>query len=251
VPIDQAEEVFAADGGFEAKQLLNYVDAVRERIVAPKSSGSVGGRLRALFLLTIRSDSLPRLQGEPAIQALSPVLFSLPAMPASEIKAVIEGPARRHSEAVKPVVISPQLTEQLVVDAAGADALPLLALTLEWLYREFTTIEGTRIGLEEYQRLGGVRGVIDIAVQRAFEHPDREPAIPAQADTQEQLLLRIFPYVATVDPDTGDWKRRVASRVDLRTKIPRAEAMVARLIEQRLLLSDVRPMAGSGEPVDK
>ncbi len=53
------------------------------------------------------------------MQALSPVLFSLPAMPASEFKAVIEGPARRHSEAVKPLVISPQLTEQLVVDAQG------------------------------------------------------------------------------------------------------------------------------------
>jgi hypothetical protein len=39
-------------------------------------------------------------------------------------------------------------------------------------------------------------------------------------------------------------------RGDLRTKIPQAEALVARLIEQRLLLSDVRPMVGSGEPVE-
>src|SRR6266403_2888663 len=104
VPIDQAEELFAADGGPEAKQLLTYFDALREHLVAAVSPGPVRGRLRALFLLTIRSDSLARLQGEPAMQALSPVLFSLPAMPASEFKAVIEGPARRHSEAVKPLI---------------------------------------------------------------------------------------------------------------------------------------------------
>lgn len=249
VPIDQAEELFAADGGPEANQLLTYFDALREHLVAAVSPGA-RGRLRALFLITIRSDSLARLQGEPGMQALSPVLFSLPAMPASEFKAVIEGPARRHSEAVKRLVISPQLTEQLVVDADGADALPLLALTLEWLYREFTTIEGTRIGQEEYQRLGGVRGVIDTAVRRAFEQPGREPSIPPQVDAQERLLLQIFPYIATVDPDTGDWKRRVASREALRTKIPQAEALVARLIEQRLLLSDVRPIPSSGEPIE-
>src|ERR1700722_329952 len=250
VPIDQAEELFAADGGPEARQLLTYFDALREHLVATVSPGTARGRLRALLLLTIRSDSLAKLQGEPALQALSPVLFSLPALPASEFKAVIEGPARRHSEAVKPLLISPQLAEQLVADAEGADALPLLALTLEWLYREFTTSDGTRIGHEEYQRLGGVRGAIDIAVRRAFEQPESEPAIPAQADAQERLLLRIFPYIATVDPDTGNWKRRVASRQALRTKIPQAEAMVARLIEQRLLLSDVRPIASGDEPVE-
>ena len=139
-----------------------------------------GRRLRVLFVLTIRSDSLPKLQAQPALQAMSPVLFSLPAMPVSEFKAVIEGPAERHTQTVKPLVIAPQLTEQLVVDAQGADALPLLALTLEWLYREFTNAQGTRLGHHEYQRLGGVRGVISMAVDRAFERPGTEPAIPAE-----------------------------------------------------------------------
>ena len=250
VPVDQAEELFASDGQDEAQQFLAYIDALRKHLLPTESPAAGGRRLRVLFVLTIRSDSLPKLQAQAALQAMSPVLFSLPAMPMSEFKAVIEGPAKRHSETVKPLVIAPQLTEQLVVDAQGADALPLLALTLEWLYREFTNAQGTRVGYDEYQRLGGVRGVIGMAVERAFERPGSEPAIPAQRQEQERLLHQTFPYIATVDPDTGDWKRRVALREAMRKKLPQSDALVSRLIEQRLLLADSRRMADGAEPVE-
>ena len=250
VPVDQAEELFASDGQDEAQQFLAYIDALRKHLSPTESPAAGGRRLRVLFVLTIRSDSLPKLQAQAALQAMSPVLFSLPAMPMSEFKAVIEGPAKRHSETVKPLVIAPQLTEQLVVDAQGADALPLLALTLEWLYREFTNAQGTRVGYDEYQRLGGVRGVIGMAVERAFERPGSEPAIPAQRQEQERLLQQTFPYIATVDPDTGDWKRRVALREAMRKKLPQSDALVSRLIEQRLLLADSRRMADGAEPVE-
>ena len=250
VPIDQAEELFGSDGQDEARQFLGYVEGLRKHLSPADSPVIDSRRLRVLFVLTIRSDSLPKLQAQAALQALSPVLFSLPAMPVTEFKAVIEGPARRHTAPVKPLVIAPQLTEQLVADAQGADALPLLALTLEWLYREFTDAQGTRIGYDEYQRLGGVRGVIGMAVERAFERPGSEPAIPAQRQEQERLLQRVFPYLATVDPDTGDWKRRVALRDTLRRKLPQADAMVSRLIEQRLLLADSRRLADGAEPVE-
>ena len=250
VPIDQAEELFGSDGQDEALQFLSYIDVLRQHLSPTGSPVIDGQRLRVLFILTIRSDSLPKLQAQAALQAMSPVLFSLPAMPVSEFKAVIEGPAKRHTATVKPLVIAPQLTEQLVVDAQGADALPLLALTLEWLYREFTDAKGTRVGYDEYQRLGGVRGVIGMAVERAFERPGSEPAIPAQKPEQERLLQQVFPYLATVDPDTGDWKRRVALREAIRRKLPQADALVSRLIEQRLLLADSRRMADGAEPVE-
>ena len=250
VPIDQAEELFASDGQDEALQFLAYVDALRQHLSPDESLAAGDRRLRVLFVLTIRSDSFPRLQAQAALQAMSPVLFSLPAMPASEFKAVIEGPAKRHSETVKPLVMAPQLTEQLVVDAQGADALPLLASTLEWLYREYTNDQGTRIGYDEYQQLGGVRGVIGMVVRRAFERPELEPAIPPQRQEQERLLHRMFPYIATVDPDTGDWKRRVATRQAIREKLPQADAVMSRLVEQRLLLVDYRRMAEGEVPVE-
>ena len=250
IPIDQAEELFATDGQEEARQFVACIDSLHQHLLAAQLPNVGGQRLRVLFLLTIRSDSLPKLQEQPALQAMSPVLFSLPVMPVSEFKAVIEGPAKRHSEGVKPLVITPDLTEQLIKDAQGADALPLLALTLEWLYREFTTAQNTRIGYEEYQKLGGVRGVIGAAVEHAFERPGQEPAIPAQRDEQERLLQHVFPYIATVDPDTGDWKRRVALQSSLRQELPQADALVSRLIEQRLLLADARRVADGGEPVE-
>ena len=249
IPIDQGEELVAADGQIEAQAFLQLVDDLRRCVGStPVSPAKVD--VRVLFVMTIRSDSLPLLQGQGVLQALAPVFFSLPAMPASEFKAVIEGPAGRHRETVKPLSISPQLAEELVSDAKGPDALPLLALTLEWLYREYTTAEGTLIGHEEYLRLGGVRGVIGKAVERALDRPGQEPAIPDKPAEQEQLFQQLFPFIATVDPDTGEWKRRVASRKTIRNAAPQADALVSRLVEQRLLLSDARPMGGAGESAE-
>lgn len=89
-----------------------------------------------------------------------------------------------------------------------------------------------------------------MAVERAFERPGREPAIPAQPRDQERLLHQVLPYLATVDPDTGDRKRRVALRQAMRRKLPQADAMVSRLIEQRLLLAHSRRLADGAEPVE-
>ncbi|MCY1390223.1 Protein TolB [compost metagenome] len=243
-PIDQAEELFAADGHDEAQQFLHYMESIFQSMPNSKAPS-------VLLIMAIRSDSLSRLQDSVVLQARPPVLFSLPAMPATEFKSVIEGPAKRHSDAVKPLIITAQLTEELVRDAQGAaDALPLLALTLEWLYREFTTNKGTQVGHEEYRSLGGIRGVINKAAQRAMEQPDRQPAIPSTLSQQERLLRQLFPLIATVDPDNGEWKRRIALRQQLQLQGPQVDAVVSRLIEQRLLLTDLRATEAGTEPVE-
>jgi hypothetical protein len=55
----------------------------------------------------------------------------------AEFKAVVEGSAKRHTEAGHKPLVDPALTERgLVNDAEGADALPLLAFTLERLFVE-------------------------------------------------------------------------------------------------------------------
>ena len=73
--------------------------------------------------------------------------------------------------------IDPALTEQLIADAGGADALPLLSFTLERLYTDYGA-DG-RLTLDEYNKLGGVQGSIEAAVAQAFAEPGRAPAIPA------------------------------------------------------------------------
>ncbi|MBL8324172.1 MAG: TIR domain-containing protein [Rubrivivax sp.] len=248
LPIDQAEELFAPDGQPEFERFLELLRAWRER--ALQGLSHEGG---FVVLLTMRSDALPLLQACAPMQALAPVLESLEPMAATEYKSVIEGPAKRHSEGGPALAIEPQLAEQLVKDAQGADALPLLALTLEWLYREFEGAQdglqrsgGLRIGLAAYEQLGGVRGVIGSAVARALESPAREPAIPAEPAALDAALHRLFPLLATVDPDSGKAQRLVARQADV-DRVAHGPALVQRLVEQRLLVQDRRVV---GEQAD-
>lgn len=236
LPLDQGEELLSADNLAETQALLQLLAG----LAVPATP------VRAVVLMTIRADALPRLQASEPLQALSPAFFSLPAMPPSEFRAVIEGPARRHSQTVLPLELSPELVDELVADARGADALPLLALTLEWLVRETTTASGTRIGRADYQRLGGVRGVIGKAVERALDQPAAAPPIPADAAGQARLFDHLFLLIASVDPDSGEWKRRVATRDSVRALEPGADALVSRLVEQRLLRADAQPAADGG-----
>ena len=248
VPVDQFEELFAADGGDEARALLEMFESVAVPSKAPTATR--GATLQVLIVVTIRSDSLPLLQSDPALRAIAPVLMSLPTMPASEFKSVIEGPARRHSESVRPVSVDPALAEVLIADSQGADALPLLGLTLELLYIESDNAVAVHLSLDQYRAIGGVRGVIGNAVARALALPTHAPAIPEAKDDQTRLLERVFPYLATVDPDTRQTKRRVALRSAIRGESAGADALISRLVQQRLLVADSRRMGESDEPVE-
>ncbi len=245
MPIDQFEELFSSDGEAEAKAFLELIGELgRPQDASVMAREGDAGRPQVLILITIRSDAVPQLQAPDALRGLAPVLFSLPPMPAAEFKSVIEGPARRHTEAGKaPVVITPALTEALIAEASGPDALPLLALTLEWLYLEFKTKDGVHLGLDQYQSLGGVRGVIDKAVARALN--------PADATGERDMLERVFLQIATVDPVTRQSKRRLALRAEMRRDLPpEADALVTRLIEKRLLVADSRKIGTSSDLVE-
>ena len=174
----------------------------------------------------MRSDRYELLQAQEAFASVKRQLFDLPPLPTAEFKSVIEGPARRVVEAGGRLEIDPALTEQLIADAAGADALPLLSFTLERLYLDYGT-DG-RLTLAEYQKLGGVQGSIEAAVAQAFAEPGRAPAIPATKDAQLASVRAAFiPWLARIAPDTGVPMRRVA-RLD---EIPESSlAMVERLV---------------------
>ncbi|HMY98467.1 MAG TPA: TIR domain-containing protein [Burkholderiaceae bacterium] len=246
VPIDQFEELFATDGQKEATEFLQLIT----QALPSAGSGGSPGAGRLLLLVTIRSDALPTLQNHPLLRELKPVLFSLPAMAPSNFKEVIEGPARRHSERHR-LTIDPALTEALLADAQGPDALPLLALTLEWLLRDFGQRDGTELGLTQYGTIGRVSGVIDRAVQRALTQPDHPPAIPRGQAEQDALLHRLFGFIATVDPDTLQPKRRVALRSDLRQALgAEGDSLISRLVEQRLLVADARSGDSGGPAIE-
>ena len=227
--IDQAEELFNADGAAEAATFIALVTGV----LAPPDAAPAR---RILVIATMRSDRYELLQAEPRLPAVKRELFDLSPIPSSEFKSVIEGPARRVVEAGGRLAIDPALTEQLIADAQGADALPLLGFTLERLYADYGG-EG-RLTLAEYEKIGGVQGSIEAAVARALTDPGRSPAIPAAKEAQLACLRAAFiPWLARIEPNTGAPMRRVA-RLD---EIPQgSRTMVERLVEARLLVADRR-----------
>jgi hypothetical protein len=227
--IDQAEELFNTEGVSEAATFLQLLAGV----LTPAEGFSAR---RVLALATIRSDRYELLQAEPRLLTVKHDLFNLPPISRAEFKSVIEGPARRVGEAGSQLTIDPALTERLIVDAQGADALPLLAFTLERLYADYGS-EG-KLTLTEYEKLGGVQGSIEAAIARALSEPGRAPQIPATKEDQLACLRATFiPWLARVDPESGEPMRRVARLGE----IPEvSRAVLQRLVEARLLLVDRR-----------
>ncbi len=233
--IDQAEEMLSAEGRAEAETFLSLL----ARALDP------AGR-RVMAVLAIRSDSFERLQAEPLLARAQWALFDLRPLARAEYKAVVEGPAARATAAGRPLRIDPELIERLLGEAEGADALPLLAFTLERLFVEHGG-DGA-LNLPEYEALGGLRGSIEEVVKAAFAEPGREPAIPAdEAERTRRLKEGFIPWLARIDPDTEERKRRVARREELPAE---SRPLIERLITARLLLSDRRRVGGhDGEVV--
>ena len=113
--------------------------------------------------------------------------------------------------------------------------MPLLAFTLERLYLEFGA--RGRLTLADYEQLGGIKGSIEAAVERALKAADGDPRIPADRSARLTLLRRgLIPWLAGIDPETGSPRRRVAHKSEIPEE---ARPLVDLLVEQRLLSTDV------------
>jgi hypothetical protein len=192
IAIDQAEELFAAEAAAEGGRLLEMLATL-----AQSDDPAV------IVLFAIRSDAFDQLQRAKPFMDLPQQTQSLPPMPRGEYARVIEGPAERVAAAGNKLNIDPRLTQALLDDLeqGGADPLPLLAFTLQHLWREFAAA-GT-ITLEDYQSTGGIGGVIERAVAHALQTADADRRIPREAGEREKLLRRgLIPWLAGVDPET-------------------------------------------------
>jgi hypothetical protein len=232
LPIDQAEELFQAEGGEEARSFLDLLRDLVSRDDAP-----------LIVVFTIRSDSYERLQTAESLQGLRPHLLSLPPMPKGAYAEVIKGPARRLEGSKRALKIEEPLVDALLADmeAGGAkDALPLLAFTLERLYVEQGGDGDLR--LAEYEELGGVKGSIEAAVERALKAADTDPKIPRDRAARLALLRRgLIPWLAGIDSETGSPRRRVARLSEIPAE---CRPLIDLLVEQRLLSTDVSKETG-------
>jgi formylglycine-generating enzyme required for sulfatase activity len=226
VSIDQGEELFRSEGQDEAQILLSFL---RDLLFAEAPA--------SIVLFTIRSDSYAHLQESKFLDGVDKVPFDLGPMPKGSYADVIRGPARRLQETERLLTIEDGLVEALLgdVEAGGAkDALPLLAFTLERLYVEHGGDGDLR--LSEYRSLGGIKGSIEAAVERALRAADADPAIPQDRASRLLLLRRgLIPWLASIDVETGMPRRRVARLSEIPAE---TRPLIQHLVEQRLLATD-------------
>ena len=230
--IDQGEELFLTDSAAESTTLLNLL---RELLTDDSPP--------LLALITIRSDAYDKLQTTKPLENVVQQTLSLTPMPRGAYQAVIEGPVARLKETDRPLVIEPALTQALlsdIEDGGGRDALPLLAFTLERLYLEYGG--SGRLTLRNYETLGRIKGSIEAAVERAFRGADSDDSIPRDRERRLALLRAgLIPWLAGIDPDTGNPRRRVARISEIP---PQSLPLIKQLVEQRLLATDAAEITG-------
>jgi len=221
--VDQGEELLDLEGNLEAKTFLSLV----ERTLASEK--------RLLLVVAARSDAFPALQRMETFARLPQETFQLPSMVEGSFHLVIEGPA----SVIKPrLKIDPGLVQALLEDARGQDALPLLAFTLERLYREHH-LEG-QLTLAHYERLGRLKGALDAAINEVFSKARERRDLPSSREALENLLRSaMIPHLCRIN-EADEFARRVA-RID---EIPPAtRPLIDLLVEQRLIVRDRRKEA--------
>jgi WD40 repeat protein len=208
IPIDQFEELLAPSAGPVAGKFIRFLKLL---------FGSRNGRL--LGIGTMRSDHLDAYERNTNALA-SPFFVSwrLGPFPPERIGDVIQKPAKRAK-----VQISEELVEKLKSDTPTTEALPLLAFTLEKLYKRCAS-DG-KLELQEYKDLGGMEG----SIQKCVEH-----LIPANSLSPEQtnaLRLSFVKHLVQVN-DKGE-EVRLTARWD---SLPEAvKPILEQFINERLL----------------
>jgi WD40 repeat protein len=228
LPLDQAEELSTGDKT-EAAGLMSLI-----RELALGGDGADG--LPLIVAATIRTDSYEPMQTAEELTGLHTRQFDLRAMDTTQFASVITGPAQRSTDGGRPLDLDEQLVRRLLADASGgADTLPLLSLTMAWLYRDYGSTR--QLTLRPYVERGGIGSVVQTEIDDLLSKDTEERA------KQLKLLRAAFiPWLARINPLSNEPMRRVARWTDL----PEAarplltEFVAKRLLVKRLLVKDER-----------
>lgn len=245
IPVDQAEELLNEDGREEAERLFELIAAMApEREPdpsgtmlpsdeAPPTPGEAYGEpLGLIVVMAIRTDRYDALQRAPKLTGVGTVVFDhLKPLPRSRFVEVITGPAARATEEGQSLEFEPALVDRLADDASeGADTLPLLALALAQLLKDYGG-DGI-LELAEYEEMGGMREVVQNLIGGVLtRHPE-------ERNKRLALLRRAFiPALATISPDGDRPLRRIAKWNDLPAE---SAPLIKEFVEKRLLLTGKR-----------
>ncbi len=222
IAIDQGEELFAAEDAQESDRFLNVLAAL---LKAPPEG------VDPYVLITIRADSVEALLQRVAALGLdAPEPLYLPPLSPGAYRDVIMKPAEVYTKQVRRLTIEPALANQLVADATGADALPLLAFTMSQLFKLHAA--GHELTLAQYNDIGGMGG----CVTRVLRQAQKAAGAAGGDDSLRRLMV---PGLATWDPAANAAKRLVARDVELVGGSRTALAPLANaLVENRLLVKN-------------
>jgi WD40 repeat protein len=224
LPLDQAEELFAADAGPQASQFLTLLATVLVTLNATDTG--------LLVAATIRTDRYESMQDHPALAGINTVLFDeLKSMPPTQFKEVITGPADRTADAEVRLVVAPDLVVRLLEDVIeGADTLPLLSLTLARLYADWGTTG--ELTLDQYKNMGTMANVVQTEIDEILSRDDDE-----RAHQLELLRSAFIPWLATINAASDQPMRKVARYSDLPED---SRPLIDQLVDNRLLVKNVR-----------
>jgi hypothetical protein len=145
--LDQMEELL---GLSEAQASGRFLDVLRRALER--------GDGQFLVLATLRSEYLGEVQLLPFLTTPGPLPYreqTLDPVPLDRLDDIIRVPGQRWPQ---PVEFADRLVERMIRDTGTRDALPLLAFTLNRLWRDTAARADGVFQLEEYWRLGGLEG---------------------------------------------------------------------------------------------
>ena len=209
--LDKAAEARRKAAHFDAPRparLLLAVDQA-ERLFAetPKDAGGFAALLQALaggiayVVMVMRADAYARFQAYPALLALraAGATFDLIPPTAAELEDIVERPVAACEPPLAFGGSEPPLGRRLVADAQGGDALPLLQMTLEGLYKAQDPRGDGVLRAEDYT---GMAAAVTEAANAAMK-----PLGDSCRDALKALVAKLVVDVAA-DPVTDGGARR-------------------------------------------
>jgi len=170
-------------------------------------------------LATVRSEFLTPLLASGAMSRLSPQAVMIGPLDRGRLMEAIEGPARRAR-----VIPDDGLASQMVADAAGSDALPLLAYALRQLYDHAEA--GRRLTFSNYKLLGGVEGAVRAQADKVID------SLAARFDREK--VIKTLLETVSLGPGFEPMRRRI-ERLALSSE---ANEIIDEFVSARLYRSD-------------
>ena len=213
--IDQFEELLVggtdADGQeTEAERFLAFL----QELLGLRAAG-------LLVLATMRIDFMPLLQNRCPDLLQKAIKMPLRPIKVEDFAELIEGPAARSG-----LDLETGLKERLVAESEGPDSLPLLAFTLEKLWRQRRQ---NLLTLDAYEQLNGVEGAVSSQAQLCWN--------PATSSEAEATALRqaFLNHLVTLNE-----QEKAAKRPARLQELPEpSRPIIEQMVQRRLLVSYV------------